>query len=295
MRFLMVVALALAVAACKQSEAPASAAPAAPAVAAGAPAGAPLAQPPSIKGKVLERLEADPYSYLRLATDKGEIWAAVYKTDAKNGTEVIVEGPLPMTGFESKTLNKKFDVVYFGTLAGQTAAPAARAAGPGTPTQGAAPPAGMPPPGMPPPGMPPGAPAGMGQGGMPQGVAAQHAAAGAGPVDVGNVKVEKAKGADAKTVAEIYAQKAQLKDKKVTVRGKVVKYNAGIMGKNWLHLQDGTGNKDKKDNDVTVTSASTDAQAGDVVTVIGVVRLDKDFGAGYAYPVIIEDATLTKK
>jgi hypothetical protein len=127
------------------------------------------------------------------------------------------------------------------------------------------------------------------------GVAAQHAAAGAGPADVGPVKVDKAQGANAKTISEVYGQKAQLKDKKVTVRGKVVKYNGGIMGKNWLHIQDGTGNKDKKDNDITVTTASTDAQVGDVVTVVGVVRIDKDFGAGYAYPVIIEEATLSKK
>jgi hypothetical protein len=300
MRVVMVVALALAVAACKRSEAPTAAAPAAPV--AGAPASAPgaaPAMPEPIKGKILEKLEAEPYSYLKLATASGEIWAAVYKTDAAKGAEVVVEGPLPMKGFESKALNKKFDVVYFGTLQGQTAAPAARAGGPAGMPPGGMPP-GAAPPAMPPGGMPAMPPPGMGAGGMPPGgmppnIGAQHAAAAAGPAEVGDVKVEKAKGDNAKTVAEVYAQKVQLKDKKVTLRGKVVKYNAGIMGKNWLHVRDGTGAQAKGDNDITVTTSGGEWQVGDVVTVVGTVRTDKDFGAGYAYPVIIEEATLTKK
>jgi hypothetical protein len=124
-------------------------------------------------------------------------------------------------------------------------------------------------------------------------MAAQHAAAAAGPADVGDVKVPKATGANAKTVSEIYGQKAELKEKKVSVRGKVVKANSGIMGKNWYHLRDGSGSQGKGDNDITVTSDGQ-AAVGDVVVVVGVVRLDKDFGAGYAYPVIIEEATLSK-
>jgi len=295
MRVVMVVGLALAVAACKRSEAPTPAAPAAPV--AGAPSGAPgaaPAMPEPIKGKILEKLEAEPYSYLKLATASGEIWAAVYKTDAAKGAEVVVEGPLPMKGFESKALNKKFDVVYFGTLQGQTAAPAARAGGPAGMPPGGMPP-GAAPPAMPPGGMPAMPPPGMGAGGMPPNIGAQHAAAAAGPAEVGDVKVEKAKGDNAKTVSEVYAQKAQLKDKKVTLRGKVVKYNAGIMGKNWLHVRDGTGAQAKGDNDITVTTSGGEWQVGDVVTVVGTVRTDKDFGAGYAYPVIIEEATLTKK
>jgi aspartyl/asparaginyl-tRNA synthetase len=123
-------------------------------------------------------------------------------------------------------------------------------------------------------------------------MAAQHAAAAAGPADVGDVKVARATGADARTVAEIWAQRAQLKEKTVTIRGKVVKFNENIMGKNWVHLRDGTGTAGK-DNDVTVTTADQ-AAVGDVVTVKGTVRVDKDFGAGYAYPVIVEDARLTK-
>jgi hypothetical protein len=63
------------------------------------------------------------------------------------------------------------------------------------------------------------------------------------------------------------------------------------MGKNWIHLRDGSGSADKDTNDILVTSAA-EAKVGDVVTVKGTVRTDKDFGAGYAYKVLIEEATL---
>jgi hypothetical protein len=64
------------------------------------------------------------------------------------------------------------------------------------------------------------------------------------------------------------------------------------MGKNWVHLRDGSGTAGK-DNDITVTTGDRVA-VGDVVTAKGTVRVDKDFGAGYAYPVIVEDAKLSK-
>ena len=274
MRLVLVVLVALAVTACKKSDAPA-AAPAPSAVAPGAPA----AGVSVVKGKIVEKIDAAPYSYLKLSTPGGEVWAAVPQTTVAVGGEVVIENPMAMDGFESKTLNRKFDKILFGTLGGQ-GGPAAAA------------PAGMPPAGMPPAGMPPGAmppPGGM----PPPGMAAQHAAAGAGPADVGDVKVPKATGANAKTVAEIYGQKAQLKEKKVTVRGKVVKANSGIMGKNWFHVRDGSGTQAKGDNDITITSDGQ-AAVGDVVVIVGVVRVDKDFGAGYAYPVILEEATFSK-
>jgi hypothetical protein len=274
MRLVLVVLVALAVTACKKSDAPSVGA--APATAA---PGAPAAGASVVQGKIVEKIEAAPYSYLKLSTPGGEVWAAVPQTTVAVGGEVVIENPMAMDGFESKTLNRKFDKILFGTLGGQGGAAAAAPAG--------MPPAGMPPAGMPPGAMPP--PGGM----PPPGMAAQHAAAGAGPADVGDVKVPKATGANARTVAEIHGQKAELKEKKVTVRGKVVKANSGIMGKNWFHVRDGSGTQAKGDNDITITSDGQ-AAVGDVVVVVGVVRLDKDFGAGYAYPVIIEEATFSK-
>jgi len=96
------------------------------------------------------------------------------------------------------------------------------------------------------------------------------------------------------TVGELHEQKADLSGKEVTLRGKVVKYNAGIMGKTWIHVRDGTSGP-KGANDVTVTTTSTDASLGDVVLVRGIVALDKDFGYGYQYDLLIEDATVTNE
>ena len=106
--------------------------------------------------------------------------------------------------------------------------------------------------------------------------------------------MDKASGADARTVAEVWAQKGGLKEKSVTIRGQVVKYNPGVMGKNWIHLQDGSGEASKGNHDITVTSQDPAAK-GDIVTVKGIVRQDKDFGAGYVYALIVEDAKVVKK
>lgn len=117
------------------------------------------------------------------------------------------------------------------------------------------------------------------------------------PVDVPaapEAKVAKASGPNAKTVAEIITQSADLKDKTVLVRGKVVKVNAGIMGKNWVHLRDGSGSTAANTNDVLITSMNA-VKVGDVVTAKGIVRTDKDFGSGYFYKVIVEEATFQEK
>jgi len=98
-------------------------------------------------------------------------------------------------------------------------------------------------------------------------------------------KIAKPKGG--KTVQEVYKEKASLNGKPVTLRAKVVKYNGEILGKNWLHLRDGTGSEAA--NDLTVTTQAK-AKVGDTVLVEGIVRLDKDFGSGYRYDLIIEDA-----
>ena len=95
-------------------------------------------------------------------------------------------------------------------------------------------------------------------------IGASHTAVAATP----DVHMERAEGPDAATVAEAYAKKAALKDKLVAIRGKVVKYNGGIMGKNWLHLQDGSGSAAKGDYDMAVTT-SDEAKVGDTVTVRG--------------------------
>jgi len=206
----------------------------------------------SIKGKVLEVKDVETYTYLRLKTKDGEVWAAVNKAPVKAGSDVIIENAAVMINFESKTLKRKFDKIYFGSIAGS------------------------------------GAPAHAAGGDM----AAMHAGA-AKAADVGDVKVAKAAGADARTVAEVVAKRTELKDKKVVVHGKVVKFTPEVMGKNWIHLRDGTGSAADGSNDLVVTTKD-ETKIGEVVLVKGVVHTDRDLGSGYSYKVLVEEATLQK-
>jgi hypothetical protein len=107
------------------------------------------------------------------------------------------------------------------------------------------------------------------------------------------IKVAKATGADAYTVSEIYEKRTELHEKNAVVRGQVVKVSMGIMGKNWIHLEDGSGDKTKGTNDLVATSTEAPS-VGDVITVKGTVYKDKDFGAGYKYTVIMEKASIQR-
>jgi len=118
------------------------------------------------------------------------------------------------------------------------------------------------------------------------GVVVPAVAASTGPINVA-----KAEGPGGRTVAEVVSESAVLADNRVAVRGRVVKYTADIMGKNWIHLQDGSGSAGDGTNDILVTTVAP-AQIGEVVLVKGVVHTNRDFGAGYAYKVLIEEATL---
>ena len=111
------------------------------------------------------------------------------------------------------------------------------------------------------------------------------------PASSAQIKVEKAKGADAYTVSETYEKAGKLDKKNVVVRGKVVKVSRGIMGKNWVHLRDGSGDEGKGTNDLVVTTQDV-PKVGDVVTAKGILSKDKDFGAGYKYRVIVEEGTV---
>jgi len=95
--------------------------------------------------------------------------------------------------------------------------------------------------------------------------------------------------AAAMTVEEVNTQMAQLKGKEVTVTGKVVKVNNGIMKRNFVHVQDGTGSKNT--NNLIITSKQT-ASVGDNITATGVVVLGTDFGMGYSYPLLVEQSVI---
>jgi hypothetical protein len=213
---------------------------------------APAQAPATLKGEVLETQNVDIYTYLRLKTKDGEIWAAVPTTTVKKGAEVTIGNSMVMHNFESKTLKKTFDKIVFGQIVDPNAAPKAPTAA---------------------------SPHGAGAPAVPSAAAVP--------------KVAKAMGPDAKTVAEVVKGKAALKDKPVLVRGQVVKVNLGIMGKNWVHLQDGSGSAADGTNDILVTTKDV-AAIGDIVNAKGTVRTDVNVGPGYAYAVLIEDAAMRK-
>ncbi len=133
---------------------------------------------------------------------------------------------------------------------------------------------------------------------------AGKAAAAPQPVDSGSkgkvvaagekIKVEKASGQNAYTIADIYKNSKSLSKKQVVVKGKVVKVSAGIMKRNWIHIQDGTGDAQKGTNNLVTTSSSELPAVGDIVTATGTMAVDKDFGGGYKYSVILENTKYKK-
>ncbi len=224
----------------------------APAAQAQAPVAAKTA---GITGTVLETMNAAGYTYVQVDDGQQKVWAAAPEFNVAVGDNVIVPDGMLMNNYHSKSLDRDFDVVYFVDAIlnpNATAAPATAAA-------------------------------------TPEGPAGTKVAAPA-TVNVDLSGITKAMGG--KTVAEIYAGKAELAGKDVVVHGKVVKYNAQIMGKNWLHVQDGSGNAADGSNDITITT-TVEAKVGDTVLITGPVTLDKDFGYGYKYALIIEDAKVT--
>ena len=91
------------------------------------------------------------------------------------------------------------------------------------------------------------------------------------------------------TVMEILTGREKFVGKSIAVRGRVVKFNGGILGKNWLHVRDGSGGEGT--NDLTVTTDAV-ARVGDIVLVTGMLASDRDFGSGYKYALIVENAKI---
>lgn len=248
--------LALSIASCTKPtpvKAREDAAPAPPAQAVSESAAGASLDTRSFSGKVVETMNAATYTYVLVDTGTQKLWAAAPKFQVKTGDSITIEEGMPMRNYHSQTLNRDFDLVYF----------TGRALVGGVQTSAANPAVTMPP------GHPP----------------TTGGAAPAAKIDLSGI--QKAEGG--KTIQEIFAAKAQIGGTQVKVRGKVVKYSPMIMGKNWIHLQDGTGTEGS--NDLTLTTAA-EVKVGNTVVATGTIAIDKDFGHGYKYPVIMEDAKL---
>jgi hypothetical protein len=215
------------------------------------------------------------FTYVLMSTGSEKIWVAGPSTVVKVGDKLSIPSGMEMPNFESKTLNRTFDMIYFVDYLG--GASGADGMGHGASFSGHPPMGGQP-------------------GSAPRTLPAGHPPLGmkkvdgkdAGGIDLTGIE----KVAGGRTVAEIYAQKAELKGTRVKLRAKVVKFSTQIMERNWLHIQDGTGAEETADLTVTAPVATV-AKVGDTVLVEGTLAVDKDFGAGYAYAVILEDAQVT--
>jgi hypothetical protein len=217
------------------------------------------------KGTVVEVIDAGRYTYIQVDTGEKRVWVAAPAFDGKTGDKVIVPPGVPMADFQSKKLNRRFDMIFF---VGGIRRADEKAADMPMETL----------------------PADKHAIAMPTGNQMAHPSmdelAGGLVVDVG--KVEKAKGG--KTVSEIVTDRKNLAGREVWVRAKVVKFTPNIMGKNWLHVRDGSG--DEKTNDLVVSTSAV-MKVGDEALFRGIVSVDRDFGFGVNAIVVIEDAEVT--
>lgn len=209
----------------------------------------------SLSGKVVETMNAGGYTYISVVEKNGKkTWVAIPVTKVKVGQKVTYQPGAEMRNFTSKTLNRTFESIIFSPgLASQPGSVAANK------------------------------PSSSQHGDKPV----------APPMSNEKISVDKASGPDAYTVGEIYEKAATLNEKTAVVKGKVVKVSAGIMGKNWIHLKDGTGDTATQTNKLVTTSQDLPA-VGDIVTMKGTIYKDKDFGAGYKYGVIMENASIQR-
>ncbi|MDX1775272.1 MAG: DNA-binding protein [Desulfobulbales bacterium] len=227
-----------------------------------------------VTGKVLETMDASGYTYLNVETDAGTKWIAINQTSIEVGEEVTFLDGMVMQDFYSKTLDRTFpEIVFSSGLVG---------AGDNLPQ--------MPPPGS---GAESFSQALTSESGQPADIVpnltsgSQRAV-----VESTGVNIEKASGENSYTIGEIFSKAAELDGKTVVVKGKVVKVSPRIMGRNWIHLQDGTGNPEENTHDLVITTALEPEADWDIITMQGVVAANKDFGSGYTYAVMIEEATL---
>ena len=107
-----------------------------------------------------------------------------------------------------------------------------------------------------------------------------------------NIMTSQYKEASTITIAELFQNRGDYANKSITIKGKVTKTSMGIMKRNWVHVNDGSSFKNM--DDIVFTTTAEIPKVGDVVYAKGTVAIDKDFGYGYFYPVIVESSSFKK-
>ncbi|MCF6309312.1 MAG: hypothetical protein L3J19_02390 [Sulfurimonas sp.] len=219
-------------------------------------------------GNVLETMDGGGYTYVKVDQDGNAYWIAGPKSNVTVGASISYIEQMIMSDFTSKALNKKFDTLMFVSAIVPANQAAQLAASKGEKCEDC-----------------------------------DHdkelkmdssAAMPAHPVPVvatPTAPIKIAKNTKGYSVEELYAKKDSLKDRNVKLNAQVVKVSKGIMGKDWIHLQDGSGSAGT--DDIIATSVNSTVKVGDTVTTDGVVKTNIDLGYGYKFPIIIEKAKFT--
>jgi len=202
--------------------------------------------------KVVDVEQVGTYTYLLVKAKKGpEYWIAVPTMLAEPGETYQYQGGLLMEDFHSEELDRTFESVLFleSLISDKTSAMEGMQS--------------------------------------PHGMGAQQEVVHEGRISVAksDVKVEAVEGTI--TIAELFSKPSSYEGKSVRITGEVTKFNAAIMDRNWVHIQDGTEHEGKYD--LTATSAES-FQVGSTITIEGVLALNKDFGYGYSYELLLEEA-----
>jgi hypothetical protein len=215
-------------------------------------------------GTVMETMNSGGYTYVLLDQGDATIWVAGPEMSVELGQKMSTGDGMAMNNFHSRTLDRKFDTIYFvNTLSGTAGGHAATGMSAMSGMSGKDPHAGVP-----------------GYKGQPHGGGTLIPQ---GKPEAGTIKKA------GYTIEEIYFQPAVLKGQDVEVRGVVTRFNGGIMGSNWIHIMDGTG---QSGTDDLILTTQDQCAAGDQILITGRLVTDKDLGAGYFFPVLIENANI---
>ncbi len=232
--------------------------------------------PANQTGTIIETMDASGYTYLHLDTGQEKLWVAIPSTVVKKGEKVTTLAGLPMQDFYSKTLDKTFPTIIFSPgLEGQdrksphTSSPKKESTSSSF------------------------SDAVKSESGKTATPAPAQTTGGstAAAVPFADSKVKKAEGENGYSVEEVFKQAHELDGKTVKIRGKVVKFSPNIMGKNWIHIQDGSGDPMKNTHDLVITTAGQ-AKPDDIIIIEGKVASQKDFGFGYKYDALVEEASI---
>lgn len=228
-------------------------------------------------GSLMETFNAGGYTYAKILTTKGNVWAAGPTTTLANGDKISFSSKMLMNNFYSKAKKRDFKEIYFVkgfTVNGMNMALKPKMTMPETT---------MPATIM--------AKTGMSKSNMPMDAGKMNPHANKGmphakaKLNLPPLKPMK-KAAKGQDINEIIVNAKSFKGKQVVVRGQVTKVTTNILGANWIHIRDSSTN-----DDLTITTSGT-TKTGDIVLVKGTLSLDKDFGKGFVIGRVIADANV---